>query len=337
MRHLIMIALVLSMSVACVAASDYYVRAGAAGANNGSDWNNAFTSLPSALVRGSTYYVAAGNYSAYTFDDPLSGSLVITIRKATASSHGAAAGWQAAYGSGQAVFNSTMWFRCGYYVFDGQTRNESDWFDGSSYGFRISHANQDRNIVIADYGVTISNVAIKYVYVDAIYGNLPTATTIRRYAIDTDGFDGGTTATNLLFHRMYVRGSNNVWFLRTTNGAIVEYSASDGAEGNSANHAEIVNLYYSGNNAILRYNNFRNAFINGGGTALVAITYADGLQFYGNVCSNYRVGDATVGFAGYHSSHNRVYNNTFVDGTRSYNSGTAWGSGTDNVTSLLSA
>jgi hypothetical protein len=129
---------------------------------------------------------------------------------------------------------------------------------------------------------------------------------------------------------MYVYGSNNVWFLRTTNGAIVEYSASNGVSSSSSNHGEIVNLYYSGNNAIIRYNQWKNAFAGSGGTALVAITYADGLQFYGNVVSNFNVGDGAVGFNGYYSSRNRVYNNTFINGT-GYNSGTAWGSGTDNL------
>jgi hypothetical protein len=81
---------------------------------------------------------------------------------------------------------------------------------------------------------------------------------------------------------------------------------------------------------VVRYNKWRDAFVGNGGTALVAITFADGLQFYGNVAWNFQVGDAAVGFAGYSSSHNRIYNNTFV-GAVGYNAGTAFGSGTDNV------
>ena len=309
-------------------AANNYVRPGATGSNNGTDWTNAYLSLPSALVRGDTYYVAAGSYPAHTFGDPQSGTLTITVKKATAADHGTASGWQATYGTGQATFNSVIRFQTGYYVLDGQTRNEADWFDGPSYGFRIAHNNQDQNIVIAG-GSASSNIAIKYVFVDAIYQNLPTSTTLRRYAIDTNTY-GGSIATNLLFHRMYVYGSNNVWFLRTTNGATVEYSASNGVASNAANHGEIVNLYYSGNNAIIRFNKWKNAFIGDGGTAVVAITQADGLQFYGNVVSNFDVGDAAVGFNGYSSSRNRVYNNTFING-QGWNSGTAWGSGTDNL------
>lgn len=320
---------VLCLSAGLAEAANRYVRPDATGRNDGTDWVNAYTSLPSALVRGDTYYLADGSYGARTFADPLSGSAVITIKKATSGDHGSAVGWLAGYGDGQAIFDSVIRFESGYYVFDGQSRNESNWFDGSAYGIRVNHNNKDQNIVIQKYGRAPSNITIKHVFVDAILGNLPSGT-VRRYAIDTDDFDGGSTATNLVFTRMFVSGSNNVWFLRTTAGAIIEYSASSGAASNAGNHGEIVNLYYSGNNAIIRFNQWKDAFIGYGGTALVAITKADGLQFYGNVAWNFEVGDAAVGFNGYSSSRNRVYNNTFVGGV-GYNSGTAWGIGTDNL------
>ena len=39
-----------------------YVREAAAGANDGTDWTNAYTTLPASLTRGDTYYVADGAY-----------------------------------------------------------------------------------------------------------------------------------------------------------------------------------------------------------------------------------------------------------------------------------
>lgn len=325
-RKLFMLLLLAVLFVGSTHAANRYVRPGATGNNTGSDWTNAYASLPATLVRGDTYYLADGYYGSRTFRDAQNGSLPITIKKATQADHGTNTGWQASYGDGQVVFDSVLRFETGYYVLDGQVRNESDWFDGASYGIRINHNGKDQNIVIPG-GSASSNITIKHVFVDAIQGNLPTATTIRRYAIDTDTY-GGSIATNLVFHRMYVRGSNNVWFLRTTNGAVLEYSASSGVTGNAANHGEIVNLFYSGNNAVVRYNRFKDAYLDGGGTALVAITYADGLQFYGNVLSNFAVGDAAVGFAGGYSSRNRVYNNTIKDCHTA--GGTAWGTGSDN-------
>lgn len=312
--QLAMLAILLFAAETAIAAN-HYIRSGAAGTNNGNDWINAYTSLPSALIRGDTYYIAGGNYSSYNFDDPESGSSVITIKKAIASDHGTDTGWQASYGTTQAVFNSELTFTRSNYVFNGQIRNESNWFDGAAYGIQIYHNNQlNQNIVIGSNGSTpANNITINDVYINAPLNNLP-GNTIRQYAVDTDTY-GGAQHTGLVFSRMYVQGSNNVWFLRSTTGAILEYSASNGVAGNSANHGEIVNLYYSGTNAIIRYNNFKNAYLSGGGTALVAITYANGLQFYGNVASDFQVGDGAVGFIGGDASNCVIYNNTFIRGT----------------------
>jgi hypothetical protein len=329
-------------------AANHFVRAGATGNGSGNDWTNAYNSLPATLVRGDTYYVASGNYPAYTFDDPLSGTAVITVKKATLSDHGTDTGWQSAYGTNQAVFNSIVTFNTGNYVFDGQTRNESNWFDDAAYGFQIYHNNQlNQNIVIGPNGGTAaSNITIKHIYINAPYRNLPTSQTIRQYAIDTDSYDytGRASAqhTGLVFSRMYVHGGNNTWFLRNTTGAIVEYSASDGVSSNGANHGEIVNLYYSGINAVIRYNIFRNAFLDSGGTALVAITdgpnpipgAGSGLEFYGNLAYNFQTGDASVGFDGYakgfKTTNSKIYNNTIV-GSIAGNAGTAFGGGANNL------
>jgi hypothetical protein len=98
----------------------YHVRAGATGANNGSDWNNAYTSLPATLQRGATYYVAAGNYGSYTFNTPASGTTRITIKRAIESDHGSSTGWQSSYGTGAAVFAPVLQFNTPYWTFDGQ-------------------------------------------------------------------------------------------------------------------------------------------------------------------------------------------------------------------------
>jgi hypothetical protein len=319
-------------------AANHYVRAGASGNGSGNDWSNAYPSLPQTLVRGDTYYVAAGNYPAYYFNDPLSGSSLITIKKAIASDHGTDTGWQAAYAN-QAIFNSILRFDTGNYVFDGQTRNESDWFDAASYGFQVYHNNTElQNIVIgATNTAAASNVTIKHTYINAPYKKVPWDRGIRQYAVDTDtwGGDGTGPHTGLVFTRMYVRGSNNVWFLRNTNGAIVEYSASEGVQSTPANHGEIVNLYYTGANATIRYNKWKDAYIGHGGTALVAITNphketANGLSFYGNIVWDFEVSDASIGYGGI-TSNNKVFNNTFIRGV-GWNSGVVWGQGTNNLT-----
>ena len=173
--------------------------------------------------------------------------------------------------------------------------------------------NQNKNIVLGKNSFSrdnsTDNVTIKYVYIEAIYQNLP-STGAGRNAIHTNLYEGNAVNTGLVFSRMYIYGACNQWMLRNTNGAIVEYSAAFGNSSNSANHGESVNLYYSGDDAIIRYNQFEQIV----GTAIVAITQANGCQFYGNVCWDYQVGDGAVGFAGGDASNCRVYNNTFVNG-----------------------
>src|SRR4051812_38656552 len=68
------------------------VRPSASGAGNGSDWNNALGSNFTP-VRGNIYYIASGSYGAKTWSTPNSGTVPITIKKATASDHGTDTGW----------------------------------------------------------------------------------------------------------------------------------------------------------------------------------------------------------------------------------------------------
>jgi hypothetical protein len=303
-------------------ANTFYIRDGGT-STTCLDWTNACDALPATLQRGATYYVADGAYPSYTFDDPESGGQLIVIKKATALDHGTDSGWANSYGDGQAVFDSVLKFERGDYRFDGQVRSESNWFDGAAYGFEVTHNNQDENIVIRNDTRAVNKIAIRYVYVNAIVGNLG-ATTIRRYAVDTDTF-GGPNNSGLVFHRMFVNGSNNVWFIRSSEGTLIEYCASSGATGNDANHGEIVNLYFNAENSIIRHNQFRNAYQDGGGTALIAIADERGTstppktEIYGNLFWNYKTSDGTIGFTGNPSNGGNctncvVVNNTFVDG-----------------------
>ncbi len=126
------------LSAGLAQAANKYVRPDATGRNDGSDWANAYTALPSSLVRGDTYYLADGNYGSRTFADANSGTAVITVRKATQADHGTDSGWTSAYGDGQAVFRSWQ-IHSDYYVFEGQRRN-ADWRTGatSEYGIKVA-------------------------------------------------------------------------------------------------------------------------------------------------------------------------------------------------------
>jgi hypothetical protein len=127
----ILIALIISTQLF---AANKYVRQGASG--DGSDWTNAHGSLPATLTRGDTYYIADGTYSGYTFDDAASGTLRITIKKATAADHGTETGWSSTYGDGQSVFTGNLYFYGSYYTMDGNTTPAA--FGAGPYGFLIN-------------------------------------------------------------------------------------------------------------------------------------------------------------------------------------------------------
>ena len=118
------------------APTTFYIRAGATGNGSGTDWTNAYGSLPSTLQRGATYYIADGTYPGYTLDDPVSGMELITVKKATVADHGTSVGWSDSFGDGQAVFPSIM-FSTSYYVFDGVTGGGPGNWD-SGFGFEIT-------------------------------------------------------------------------------------------------------------------------------------------------------------------------------------------------------
>lgn len=135
----------LNEAIDCTTETCYYIDSSSScgtGGSCGTNWATAYTTLPATLDRGSYYFVADGSYTSpdasiqFIIDDP--GTETITIRKAIASDHGTDSGWDVTKGDGQAVFSNRIKIMTGNIVFDGQVRNENDWSDVSSYGFRIN-------------------------------------------------------------------------------------------------------------------------------------------------------------------------------------------------------
>lgn len=315
------------------AAAAYCVRSGATGSGNGSDWNNAYPALPATLQRGATYYVAAGTYGSYTFTTPVSGTNYITIKKATAAEHGTDVGWVSTYGTGQAVWNAIISFvGTSYFVFDGATRNEADWSDAASYGFRIANNGQIQEITMRTTGSDMSNIQVKNCYVEGSRASLPSAT-VRYYNIDIYDFGTPGNYLNILISRCFIQYGNVPVFCGGVTGSggvqssIFEYCLVSDNVQNTYNHGSCFDFYYSPSAAnTVRYNVVRN-FI---GTAVVSFTQNDGFEIYGNVLWNCETGDGSFGFNGNSSSNNKIYNNTIVD-AKGYNSGVAFGSGANNL------
>jgi Concanavalin A-like lectin/glucanases superfamily/Bacterial Ig domain len=354
--------MVICLETTSVGGATLCVGPSATGSGLGADWNNQMAWSSFTPIRGNTYYLATGSYGARIFTTPDSGTQYITIKKAIVTDHGSSTGWVDSMGTGQAVFSGVvndagfyicLGFYTDYWLFDGQTRDESNWFDGSKYGFSVSSSQQNIvNIKLSGtlaVGITGGKPAIglqlKNIYIAAPYHNLTVGTAVRQYAIDcdSDSTKSPNKGTDFLISRCYVSGGNNIFFIRNTLRCVVEYCAAKGAMNNDENHGEVFNCYYGTPGAIIRYNKIYDAYGpkyggtgNGSvGTAVIALTdpynQTPGVEIYGNVFSGCCVGDGIIGYAvgGIPTSHNRIYNNTFVNG---WGSSTIYlGSGTDNI------
>jgi hypothetical protein len=135
------IAFLLFTSSVCFAAN-HYIRAGATGSKNGSDWKNAYPSFASVVwTRGDTYYVAGGTYNENpTIGKAETGSTYpndwLIIKKANATDNSGVAGWDASFATTQVVINGKLTlYSGGYMEVDGVTGSGN-----SGHGIKVYQA-----------------------------------------------------------------------------------------------------------------------------------------------------------------------------------------------------
>jgi hypothetical protein len=223
----------------CLAsAANQYVRPGATGLNNGSDWTHALTRLPTTLKRGDTYYLANGSYGAYVFNTANSGTTAITIKKAVDTDHGTDSGWSSTYGDGQAVFTNWQIYT-DYYVFDGQRRN-ADWHLGaiSQYGIRVAGPWPVR----LDNGSGVGGDNLSFRYVDFEAGGRDTGR-------GDDVIYGLTGNSNITFQYCALHDSDRVIFTMRGNwqNLTVDHSYMARNTSTPAIHGELLSMTDSTN------------------------------------------------------------------------------------------
>ena len=115
MKKLSIILFVVLLIPAICLSANYAVGPSATGNGSGSDYNNlmAWSFTP---VRGNTYYLVDGSYGSKTFSTAVSGTTLITIKKATESDYGGLSNWSSTYGDGQAIFTGEVSFRSSYWL-----------------------------------------------------------------------------------------------------------------------------------------------------------------------------------------------------------------------------
>ena len=268
-KYLLILTIFLFSVSGLATAANYCVRDEAGGSNDGSDWTNAYTDLPSTLERGSTYYIADGNYSGYTFDDAVSGTSLITIKKAIESDHGTSTGWNSSYGDGLATFGSLL-FTTSYWVIDGQTGGGPGSWES---GFGIKLDASSARIVRLDNDA--SNIT--FIHIDMEHNG-------RFTAQHEDGiYTGNSVSENITVSYCYLHDICRCHILtRNANGFILEYSKL----ARNGYGDEIHNEAWSGgveDNVIVRYCVFEDI----AGTGVICLVNgvgdAENWQIYGNV------------------------------------------------------
>ena len=319
---LIIFLLVFLASSIAAAAANHYVRVGASGNGSGLDWINACTDFTgpcavTSLVRGDTYYIAAGTYAgSRTWNRATSGTLPITIKRATVADHGTDTGWSASF-DGQVVWGYGHTVSTGYWVFDGVTSTPTaspvdGAADSSRYGFYYNHgSNCSSNQTIVSIQAT--DVTFKNVAMDMC----SSAYDYAKWCFEiTDG------ANNTLISHAYCNSS--IDFIQTNgaqSNAVYEYvyTANNGGTGN--NHGEAYQLVC--NSCTIRYNYFADcsstACISGNANTAPGAPNNIPLyntQVYGNVFNHPNGGNGLMhaaGSTGMFGTH--FYNNTIVNET----------------------
>jgi hypothetical protein len=299
----------------------HYIRAGATGQGDGSDWSNAcpgFTGpcAGNALHRGDTYFVAAGDYGSVEFNVP--GTDLITIKKATVTDHGSDTGWLASYASGPAAFANWV-FTSSHWVMDGQERASLT----SGHGFRLDLPRLASNCltnfcnaILLDSDSTIDRMTFRYVEIVG-FGVDSNRHLNGLYSVPMQGTSSNIVLYGVAMHdfpefngNSPIKTSNGVFNLTIDNSSFVRSAARVFSDQGS-------------NNVTIRNSWFENV-----GDQGIIVSYSIGnvgvdtknWSIHGNVFwesdpSRYGV-DATIRCTGYNNCINwQIANNTFANFT----------------------
>lgn len=257
---------------------------------------NACPFFPATLVRGDTYCVADGDYSAKgqrTFSTAVSGTTVITIKKATDAAHcDQETGWVSTLGDGQATF-LPITFSTGYWTWNGVSRNESNWKDYTAYGFRVDNSAYTNTLCAmcaTGTATTSGNLSISYTDIEGS-GDYADNTRLDDAfrAIASVGVDLGT----LTVSRSALRDTGaDIFTLREWDDVIVEYNyiARNGlvTQGASPKHTQACDCSTSINGLTWRYNWTEDI----SGTAIIATSGNSGTAKFaagGGASSDWRI------------------------------------------------
>jgi hypothetical protein len=302
-------------------AADHYIRTGATGSNNGSDWTNAWHAFePVVWTRGDTYYVASGTYSeTVSITKPESGETWINILKATTGAHGTDTGWSADYATGQTIIAGQLLINNSYISVDGVTG-----LGASGHGIKVYSTATSGNVVtLADGGINF----VRLYHLEIQGAGYSAATDYRGVKLNTTGgrFSKGIHFRFLYVHEVTTNGYTFGGIVGTSfsdYGLLFEdnYQEKTGGCTDPDQHGQGIQVGYS---ATQNYWIIRNSVIKDAlGSAYIAfLGYGnnDNIYIYNNIfwATNRNTYWASPGVIWAHElasmDNLRIYNNTFYN------------------------
>jgi hypothetical protein len=272
-------------------AACHVVTPSGSGNKSGADWNNAYANLPS-LVRGDTYYLADGaGYNVGTIG-AASGSIVTTVKKATASDHCTDTGWNSGtMGSGQAKFKSLPGDGTSFVTFDGNGTWSGvgcapDAGVSGGCGFLVDDSGCTSNchpIVLQNSDSGAQNITYRYIEIKGGSSSQPS----EDFFYSCCG--NSPNVSNILISHMYMHDTWRTFILtRGVKNVTLEYSYLVHGAGTSAWHGESWSENGS-SNLTFRYNVTASQ---GGTGSLVTLSSGsggttNGWEIYGNTWFSY--------------------------------------------------
>lgn len=336
-------------------AANHYVRSGASGNGSGVDWANACDDFSAScavtsLVRGDTYYVGTGSYAGRTFSTPASGTLLITIKGATAADHGTATGWSNSFsvssadGGTQAIWSNEVDFTSSYWMFDGNTnaplwdQNPADYgfkfVDGLSRGSTFGVAG-----TVSNNGPAITNITLSHMTA------LATSNDVEKEFIE--GATSGGAHSNCTISHSLFNGWQGLVMTKGQSGTpysnwVIQYNVMLDGSSTTANHGEWINPNERPiSNWTIAFNLFKGYSGSAGQTGTIVANNSDNdsPQIYGNVFDGLRVGNGIITGTSQGQLNNAVvYNNTFLNMTSDSGNaigGSGQGSGNISLNNLF--
>lgn len=294
-----------------------YIRAGASGANNGTDWTNAYTAIPATLTRDCLYYIANGNYAGMEFDTAASGTDLIVIRHATIAEHGTETGWSDSYAS-QTCFTGGISFTSEYWIIDGQTGGGASGNWSGNFGIKITETSDEVPLIgVGTPGGSHESGNIILRHIDFI-GKGSAATHGGSYSNDGLAVYGNDDIVLSYYH---MSGIGRCPFFLSAGDFVAEHGWVESYHAGAVIHGEIASIWpFSAplGDVTFRYNLFTDIKSTGGliwdsdGTS--AAFYVYGNVFYKPAGAVWDEANGLIGgWTARVFSNVRVYNNTFIN------------------------